>query len=82
MRLLNSMELTEIAGGLICTCEEALMQDAINWDIDDITKFCTKNQYTAYALGMIDLIYSQDLWNLSFDEAEYLEIEMIKNLTL
>lgn len=82
MRLLNSMELTEIAGGIICTCEEALIQDAINWDIDDITKFCTKNQYTAYALGIIDLVYSQDLWNLSINEAERLEIEMIKSLQL
>lgn len=82
MRLLNSSELIGVAGGLIFTCEEALIYDVTSFYYIDITKACTKSQYSAYADGIVDLLYTPGFMEMDIDESDRLVVDMIKNLKL
>jgi hypothetical protein len=76
MKELNSVETKLIAGAF--TCEAALIEEALYWSIDDITEYCTQEQFTKYALGMVELVYSFKPDEMTPD----IEIDMIKGLSL
>lgn len=69
-------QLSQIYGGM--SCQAALIEEAVNWSIEDITEFCTKEQFTLYAMGMIDLMYTYKPANVT----DQMEIDLINSLNL
>lgn len=57
MKTLNAKELNVVSGGM--NCKEALIYDLVSWEDIDITQYCTKEQFTTFALNSVDLIYTE-----------------------
>jgi hypothetical protein len=68
-------DLSAISGG--SPCEDALIRSVVNFDINP-TLYCTKPEFTKYALAYIDKIYELKSDVLSDED----EIDLIKSLRL
>jgi len=84
MRKLKFQEQALISGGQ-CSCKEALELNVVDWEWDlnnDITQFCTQDQFSVYALGMVDLLYNNDFNSLSWEAMDDAELTMIRHLNI
>lgn len=78
MRLLVENDLNAISGGL--SCEQALIREIEDFDFDFIpAEYCTKAQFTKYALAVIDKFYEPNGWESLTEQSE---IDLIKSLHL
>lgn len=82
MKILDKKSTQAVSGGVNLTCREALIKDVTDFDFDlKPSMYCTKAQFTTFALAMVDLAYSKEMVDLDeIDDA--VMINMINGLSL
>lgn len=82
MKILNNQSIQSVSGGVNLTCKEALIKDVTDFDFDlEPSQYCTKEQFTTYALAMVDLAYSKK-WVGANQADDQFMINIINGLNL
>tara|TARA_R110002110_G_scaffold415858_2_gene658574 strand:- start:9357 stop:9602 length:246 start_codon:yes stop_codon:yes gene_type:complete len=81
MKNLDLREQLLVSGGH--SCKEALELNETDWDFDlEPSVYCTKAQFTTYAMGAVDVLYTPGFFTASEQEQDDMMLGMIRGLNI